>query len=69
MTTPVFNVGDKVRVHQDYTYFTTAGIDMVVTEIIHEDVDGEDAVFYVTDHPCSIHGISYNDFELVALDS
>lgn len=61
-----FKVGDTVQVAHDRTYFSTVGIDMVITDIIHEDIDGNLVAIYNTDHNCPVHG-AYNDFELVAV--
>jgi len=63
-----FAKGDSVRVHHQYTHFTTIGVDMTVTDVVIEDVDGELVTFYETNKPCSVNGPYYNDFELVKLD-
>jgi len=62
-----FRVGDKVRVAHDLEYFDASvrGIAMTVLEVIREDVDGKEAIMYVTDKPDPVHSGFYNEFELV----
>ena len=64
----VFKVGDKVRVAHDRTYFSTVGIDMVITRIERVVHDEEGMIpIYHTNRDCPVHG-GYNDFELVKID-
>ena len=64
----VFKIGDRVRVAHDRTYFSTLGIDMVVTRIQRVMPDGEHMIpIYHTNRDCPVHG-GYNDFELVKID-
>lgn len=62
-----FRVGDQVRIKHDLKYFDASvrGVAMTVVEVSREDVDGTEAVFYVTDRPDPVHGGFYNEFELV----
>lgn len=62
-----FRVGDKVRIKHDLSYFDASvrGIEMEIIEVVREDVDGTEAVFYTTNKPDPVHGGFYNEFELV----
>lgn len=66
-----FRVGEKVRVRHDYTFFSpnVRGVDMTVLEVVREDVDGTEAVFYRCDREDPVHGPTFNEFELVGLDA
>ncbi len=62
-----FRKGDKVRIKHDLEYFdpSVRGVVMEVIDVVREDVDGKEAVFYFTDRPDPVHGGHYNEFELV----
>ena len=61
-----FRVGDSVRIKHDLDYFSPSvrGVSMKVLEVVRENVDGKEAVFYFTDKPDPVHGGHYNEFEL-----
>lgn len=62
-----FRKGDLVRVKHDLDYFdpSVRGVAMEVLDVVREDVDGKEAVFYFTNKPDPVHGGHYNEFELV----